>query len=419
MKFSNQQAEKLARQILERFYYRIRSACSGSSVNADFMAAFCAIEAGKDKKTGRISETATRFEPGVFAKLKAVRDGVRRSWSKITTADLRGATDAALEALATSYGLTQIMGWHAIHSLKCLVGDIKNPQKHLSLAVQLLELVASEYLENNRFENVLRIWNTGKPNGKTHDPDYVYNALLVMEKITELRNQSPELVVVPKDEPAINSKTEPTPVAPILAPSPEPEPGNASSGQIPTDPATEQTTTATTTAGGKTETIQTATIKNEQDVTTPAIVAEPKPQGFIKKLGASIVALLSGSFFFEIIGKISGAGVSLTWQITALVGFIILLGFVGLIVWYVVDAWKQTQRVKIQAQANSDTTKKDLIFAPHDFKPGDLLEAFATPATVVETGNTAQTPQFLSGYTERRLNPRSPGFLSHFKRGNQ
>src|SRR4051812_24414209 len=107
-KYTKAQAAAKARQGHDRFGQRIADACAGSAVPADFLAGFIGVEAGVDRR-GQIREDATRFEPGVFRHLELVRDGLVSSWSKITTADIANCTDGALKALATSYGLTQIM----------------------------------------------------------------------------------------------------------------------------------------------------------------------------------------------------------------------------------------------------------------------------------------------------------------------
>lgn len=185
MKYSSASALKLAQQIRDRFGLKIAEATEGTPVPPKFVAGLIAVEAGK--KNGQILETATRFEPGVFAKLQQVRDGQRKSWSGIKTAHIRDAVDLALRALATSYGLTQVMGWHTINNLDCTVAELRDPEKHLGYAVKLLLLNSADGdFERKQYVGEFREWNSGREQGATHDPDYVYNASAVMEGYTEL-----------------------------------------------------------------------------------------------------------------------------------------------------------------------------------------------------------------------------------------
>lgn len=180
LRYSEQQAKKIARQIKDRFGLKIAQAVAGTPVPAQFVAGLIAVEAGKDRK-GQISETSTRFEPGVFAKLQQVRDGKRSQWSAIKRQDIQDSPDLALKALATSYGLTQVMGWHCIHNLHCTVGDLRDPEKHLGYAVKLLMLNSADGdFERQEYVGEFREWNSGNEQGKTYDPDYTHNAGLVM-----------------------------------------------------------------------------------------------------------------------------------------------------------------------------------------------------------------------------------------------
>lgn len=178
MKYSSSQARKLAQQILDRFQARIAKAVEGTPVPPEFLAGLIAVESN-----GR--ENASRYEAHVFAKLKQVRDGKLLQYNRIRRAQLAEASDDALKALATSHGSTQTMGYWAIH-LNITVGDLRDPDKHLGYAVKLLDMNAGGYVHDSAWPSVLRIWNTGRPNGKTHDPAYVSNAGAVMDAYAEL-----------------------------------------------------------------------------------------------------------------------------------------------------------------------------------------------------------------------------------------
>lgn len=116
MKYKKETAQKLAAQIRQRFGLKIARAVADTTVPQKFVAGLISVEAGK--KNGQITETATRLEDHVLAKLKQVRDGSLLQYNKIRRAQLKDATDEALEALAKSYGLTQIMGYWSLHLKK-------------------------------------------------------------------------------------------------------------------------------------------------------------------------------------------------------------------------------------------------------------------------------------------------------------
>ncbi len=185
MAYKDSDARRIARQIFERFGSRIDEACEASSVPTAFLAGLIGVEAGKDRR-GRLREDATRFEAHVFNRLRQVRDGLRKSYNGISRRDLEQASDGAISNLATSFGLTQIMGWHMVKNLRGSIADLRDPDKHLGYAVELLEITAKRYLVAGDYESVLRIWNTGRPRGKTYHASYVPNALKVKAFYQEL-----------------------------------------------------------------------------------------------------------------------------------------------------------------------------------------------------------------------------------------
>lgn len=170
---TEKQSQELAAKIFRWLRTKIDAACEGSFVPPPFVAGLVSVE------NSQLNPEAMRFEPHVFEKLKTLRAGSLASYNNIPTSKVKDASDEALRALATSYGLTQIMGWWSIH-LKCTVAELRDPEKHLGWGVILLQLTALRDLETEGFERVLRIWNSGSPTGKTHDPAYVANALKVM-----------------------------------------------------------------------------------------------------------------------------------------------------------------------------------------------------------------------------------------------
>jgi ketosteroid isomerase-like protein len=178
MAFNDKQARAKAQQIFDRFGRLIHDACANTGVRESFLAGFTGVEAGIDRN-GQIMPNAKRFEKGVYHHLISVRDGLLHSYDNITRKDLAGMSDDAIRNLATSWGCTQIMGWHLIHNLKGTIEDLRDINQHFRYTVQLLKLVGGRYMRDGDLASVLHIWNTGHANGKTYHEDYVTNALKV------------------------------------------------------------------------------------------------------------------------------------------------------------------------------------------------------------------------------------------------
>jgi hypothetical protein len=198
---------RLVRKVYARCDEFIQEACRSSSVPAELLGALTANESGGNP-------TAVRFEPAVYRHLKAVAAGESPRYAGICApalceeltevlhpktgefhekflnslftagqaSELSRLADEALRELASSWGFTQIMGFHLI-GRHGTVRDLVEPRFHYHLANQLLaEFAASYQLDLSReFEGLFRCWNTGRPDGQTTDPAYVENGLRRME----------------------------------------------------------------------------------------------------------------------------------------------------------------------------------------------------------------------------------------------
>jgi len=173
------------RAIAAKWGALIGQVCHNSSIPPEFMAALIANESGGDP-TG-----PPQFEPTVYGALLDVRDGRRKHYGSITKSDLAGVKDEDLRAFATSWGLTQIMGYHLL-SWGEDPRDLLEPKFNLEKCARLLASFVQAYQLNVylEFEEMFRCWNTGHPydnpktsriEGKTHDPKYVENGLRRME----------------------------------------------------------------------------------------------------------------------------------------------------------------------------------------------------------------------------------------------
>lgn len=176
---------------------QIAAACAGTLVPESFLAALVANETGGDA-------TKTRFESSDFAEMCETVIGKRAHFQSLGAVDLiptladRLAVNlhptilTGLQTLAnyaTSWGLTQIMGYQTIPFHRTLA-VLTDPAEHLKFAVVLLVQFANRWdlsLEpldrgpNPDFEKLFACWNCGEPfPEKTFDPHYCANGLLRM-----------------------------------------------------------------------------------------------------------------------------------------------------------------------------------------------------------------------------------------------
>ena len=203
---------RLMRRVFDRCHALLEEACARSSVPVEFLAALTANESGGNPR-------AARFEPAVYRHLAAVASGASPAYAGLQAGDLSaelaamlhpksdayharyliapfGANhqrdlaaleDAALRDLATSWGYTQIMGYHMV-ARAGTVRDLLEAPFHFRLALELLAQFAEEYQLSlgHEFAEMFRCWNTGQPYGKTFDPRYVEHGLCRMEVYRDL-----------------------------------------------------------------------------------------------------------------------------------------------------------------------------------------------------------------------------------------
>ncbi len=130
-------------------------------------------------------------------------------------------------------------------------------------------------------------------------------------------------------------------------------PQNDLPAEPPPNQATEQTNIES--PQGKTEIVEQ---KNEQDVSQPAQVPEPPPQGIFAKLTGGVSALFSGTIIYTVVERFSGYTFSQTALI--LICLVVVLAFLGFLFWAALDAWKQNNRIKLEVEAKTDKNRKDL-----------------------------------------------------------
>jgi hypothetical protein len=177
----------------------IDAACAASSVPAAFLAALIANESGGNA-------AATRYEPTVAGNLAAViagkktafdPPGSRRALGPVAlssyvsnpaaTAVPGTAAVHHLSDLATSFGLTQIMGFHVLMWQVPEWTDIHEffavPSNQIKFTLQLLNFCAESNMldltipDDQTAEEFFTWWNSGRVNGIPYDPQYISNGL--------------------------------------------------------------------------------------------------------------------------------------------------------------------------------------------------------------------------------------------------
>ena len=185
--FSNGEISQM-QAIQSKWGAQITAAARTSTLTESFLAALVAGESNGDPM-------AKRFEPAVFGHILEVCLGKRAAFSVPGINRPLGAADfleyilkapagfvqqlGAAADLATSFGLTQIMGWHCVElyeeeNLPKLKTD---PLAQLDFTVHLLVVFANKYDLDvaKETEAMFTCWNTGEPDGRTYDPNYVAN----------------------------------------------------------------------------------------------------------------------------------------------------------------------------------------------------------------------------------------------------
>ncbi len=202
----------VVRRVYDRCHPFIAKAVSATALPAEFLAALAANESGGNPK-------AACFEPEVYKRLKAVASGESPSFGSVTERNifaqasgspgpgghrvdeplssldqlpeaaqaLTALEEDELRELATSWGFTQIMGYQAI-ARKSAARNLLDPQFHFQMAVEILTDFARRFRLklSQDFEALFRCWNTGHPDGKTFDPDYVAKGIRRMKLYREL-----------------------------------------------------------------------------------------------------------------------------------------------------------------------------------------------------------------------------------------
>jgi hypothetical protein len=186
--------------IYDKWHAETDRAIQGTAVPSAFVAGLIANETGGDP-------TKKRFEKGVLAQLWEViqerqphfgsltADDVNNyclSWATVHDSECWFSGCKALDALATSWGLTQIMGYEAI-ALGVPLATLQNPTTSLQVTCTMLKQFAKGAgLDVTKdFSELFDCWNTGRPHAPTADPKYIPNGLARLEIYQGLLEEPP------------------------------------------------------------------------------------------------------------------------------------------------------------------------------------------------------------------------------------
>lgn len=208
----NLEETALMHSIHTKFAAEIQQAAAGSSVPAEFLAALVANETGGNPQE-------IRFEKGVLASIWEVLQGRASHFGSLNHDDIFSYVSALMngsiqpadvgpakewgrqqisqvllriDSLATSWGLTQIMGYEAI-PFRVDVSTFLNPLASLHYTCRLLSMMATgKGLDLTKdFSELFDCWNTGRPNAPTADPRYIPNGLARMAIYRDVAEEAP------------------------------------------------------------------------------------------------------------------------------------------------------------------------------------------------------------------------------------
>ena len=200
--------QDLMLSIYTNYGVAIAAACQKSSVPPSFLGALIANESGGNR-------LAKRFEKAVLIDLWNVLLGRAPAYGSIGALDLKHYVAGTLmsgdsrfssttlppdafnrlDSLATSWGLTQIMGYEVFDFASVLLSVDKLQTIEGSLQVSILML--ARFAQRFSFDlatdakDLFDCWNTGRPHAQTFDPAYIPNGLARMKLYQSVADSKP------------------------------------------------------------------------------------------------------------------------------------------------------------------------------------------------------------------------------------
>lgn len=182
----NPREQAMLRLIRDTMGAQIRAAIHGTPLTEAFVAALVANESSGNPG-------AKRFEAAEAGWFIQVMSGSRPAYQGITKDKLQaailagglgwGSVAQTIEDLCTSWGPTQIMGWHGLKG-GYKVGELQVLESHFKWAAfELMAFVNQFKLTlpgNSGWINLFHCWNAGAPHNPTSDPEYAMRGVMRM-----------------------------------------------------------------------------------------------------------------------------------------------------------------------------------------------------------------------------------------------
>lgn len=155
--------------IYHHYHQKIEFATKGTEIPPEYMGALISLESHPPGNWD-----SQRFEPKIYERLLRLKYN-NEPFSYIPKEKVASLTEEELRQLATSYGPTQIMGYHCLE-LGCSIDDLKG-ENHLLWSIAFIRKHYLKCIVQKKWDVCFRIHNTGKPDGNPHNKDYVEKGL--------------------------------------------------------------------------------------------------------------------------------------------------------------------------------------------------------------------------------------------------
>ncbi len=156
-------------QLYHAFHEKIWQASHGTLIPEAYLAALISLETSPPGNW-----ESKRFEKHIYKRLKELKYS-GKTFGSISRKAVKRRNDGELRQLATSYGPTQLMGYHCLQ-IGCTIKELSG-KYHLQWAIIWMEKQYGKYARRGHWESCFRIHNTGRPDGKTYHKGYVKRGL--------------------------------------------------------------------------------------------------------------------------------------------------------------------------------------------------------------------------------------------------
>ncbi len=159
--------------IYNNYHNIIMKATIGTEVNPEYLAALISLESYPPGNWH-----SERFEPVIYNRLLNLKNhGI--PFSNISREKVIHLSDYEIRMLSTSYGLTQIMGYHCL-DLGCSIDDLRSSD-HLLWSIAYIRKHYLKYVKEKKWDVCFRMHNTGNPFGTPHNKDYIKKGMIRIE----------------------------------------------------------------------------------------------------------------------------------------------------------------------------------------------------------------------------------------------